>query len=604
MEKRTLLAIVLSLGVMIGFLWLQSVLYPPAQPKPPSEQVQSPATVAESPVPAPVTERIEEPQPQDTQVSAFPEVATEEIMEETVVVETDLIRVVLSNAGGDIVSFRLKNHLDHGEPVEMIFAGKSGSQAFSVALGNMEDVISKRVMPISSNFRVRRISNLIVEFSGDFLNPSGGTFTLIKRFEFKPGEYMFELTIGLNGGNSIDTFNFRGAAYTLAFSPQIGPGFEKLDQRYEYRRYMTYKAKLKTEKVTEREPLIIESQPAWAAITGKYFALIALPYANQYSLAFSALPESGIPNASRLYITRPAFNSSRLEDKYHFYLGPKNQETLSTYNRGDNGFKLFDTDLFEIANSKGFLAPLEKVLKWLLQIFYKIIPNYGVAIILLTLLVRLLMFPLTKKGSESTLRMQALSPKIKEIQAKYKDNPQKMNAEMAEFYKKEGYNPLSGCLPMIIQIPIFFAMYNLFNNHFDLRGAMFIPGWIPDLSAPEAIYNFPDGFKLPILGWTALRLLPFIYVGSQLIYGKVTQTPDQQGNSQMKFMLYIMPIAFFFILYDVPSGLLIYWIMSNLLTLVQQVIINKFILHNKAAIAEAEPKHVIAPNIPRKKKKK
>jgi len=603
MEKRTLLAIVLSLGVMVGFLWLQSVLYPPPPPKPPSEQTsQSPVTSAESPASAPATERIDEPQA--TQVSSIPEAAAEEIREETVVVETDLLRVVLSNAGGDIISFKLKNHLDHGEPVEMIFAGSSGSQAFSVALGNMEDVIAKRVMPINSNFRVRRISNLIVEFSRDFLNPSGGSFTLLKRYEFKPGEYMFELTVGLNGGNSSDSFNFRGAAYTLAFGPQIGPGFEKLDQRYEYRRYMTYKAKLKTEKVNEREPLIIESQPAWAAITGKYFALIALPYANQYSLAFSASPQGGIPNASRLYISRPAFNSSRLEDKYHFYLGPKNQETLSTYNRGDNGFKLFDTDLFEIANSKGFLAPLEKLLKWLLQIFYKIIPNYGVAIILLTLLVRLLMFPLTKKGSESTLRMQALSPKIKEIQTKYKDNPQKMNAEMAEFYKKEGYNPLSGCLPMIIQIPIFFAMYNLFNNHFDLRGAMFIPGWIPDLSAPEAIYNFPNGFKLPLLGWTAIRLLPFIYVGSQLLYGKVTQTPDQQGNSQMKIMLYFMPIAFFFILYDVPSGLLIYWIMSNVLTLAQQVIINKFILQKKAVVAETGPKPVIAPNIPRKKRKK
>ena len=603
MEKRTLLAIVLSLVVMVGFLWLQSILYPAPEPKPPSEQAsQSQATGVESVSPAPATERIDEPQ--GTQVSSLPEAAVEEIREETVVVETDLLWVVLSNAGGDIVSFRLKNHLDHGEPVEMIFAGSSGSQAFAIALGNMEDVIAKRVLPINSNFRIRRISNLIVEFSRDFLNPSGGSFTLVKRYEFKPGEYMFELTIGLNGGNSTDSFNFRGAAYTLAFGPQIGPGFEKLDQRYEYRRYMTYKGKLKTEKVNERDPLIIETQPAWAAITGKYFALIALPYANQYSLAFYASPESGIPNASRLYISRPAYNSSRLEDKYHFYLGPKNQETLSTYNRGDNGFKLFDTDLFEIANSKGFLAPLEKVLKWLLQIFYMVIPNYGVAIILVTLVVRLLMFPLTKKGSESTLRMQALSPKIKEIQTKYKDNPQKMNAEMAEFYRKEGYNPLSGCLPMIIQIPIFFAMYNLFNNHFDLRGAMFIPGWIPDLSAPEAIYNFPNGFKLPFLGWTAIRLLPFIYVGSQLLYGKVTQTPDQQGNSQMKIMLYVMPIVFFFILYDVPSGLLIYWIMSNVLTLVQQVIINKFVLKKKALVAEAAPKPVIAPNIPRKKRKK
>jgi YidC/Oxa1 family membrane protein insertase len=235
------------------------------------------------------------------------------------------------------------------------------------------------------------------------------------------------------------------------------------------------------------------------------------------------------------------------------------------------------------------------------MLFYRIIPNYGVAIILLTILVKALMFPLTKKGSESTMRMQTLAPKIKEIQEKYKDNPQKMNQEMAGFYKKEGYNPLSGCLPMIIQIPIFFAMYNLFNNHFDLRGAMFIPGWIPDLSLPEAIWSFPDGFKLPFLGWSALRLLPFVYVGSQLLYGKVTQTPDQQSNTQMKFMLYAMPLIFFFILYDVPSGLLIYWIMSNILTMVQQLSINKYLVKKKAAALAAEPpKPVIAP---RKKRK-
>jgi YidC/Oxa1 family membrane protein insertase len=132
---------------------------------------------------------------------------------------------------------------------------------------------------------------------------------------------------------------------------------------------------------------------------------------------------------------------------------------------------------------------------------------------------------------------------------------------------------------------------------------MFIPGWIPDLSIPESIIDFPDGFRLPILGWTALRALPFIYVGSQLIYGKVTQMPGQQSNTQMKMMLYVMPIAFFFILYNVPSGLLIYWIFSNILTLVQQVIINKYIHAKKAAEPEPPPvtKTVIAP--PKKRKK-
>jgi YidC/Oxa1 family membrane protein insertase len=193
--------------------------------------------------------------------------------------------------------------------------------------------------------------------------------------------------------------------------------------------------------------------------------------------------------------------------------------------------------------------------------------------------------------------MQALSPKIKEIQDKFKDNPNKMNVEMAELYKKEGYNPLSGCLPMLLQIPIFFAMYNLFNNHLDLRGALFIPGWIPDLSVPESIWNFSP-FQIPFLGWSNLRLLPFLYLGSQLMYGKVTQTPDQQNNSQMKMMLYMMPIVFFFVLYDVPAGLLLYWIMSNLLTMVQQLTINKYLAKKKMQMA-----HVTGPVIaPRRKK--
>jgi YidC/Oxa1 family membrane protein insertase len=409
---------------------------------------------------------------------------------------------------------------------------------------------------------------------------------------------MFELAITLDGSTSSSGFNFDSNAYTLSFGPQIGPYFDKLDNRYEYRWYFTYiNGKRKNAKANE----IIDSRPTWAAITGKYFAFIAIPYLTQYSINFTENAEEGLSSASRFNIMRPAVNSSRTEDIYRFYLGPKTQEALAVYNTGKNEFGMKDTQLDEVANSRGFLSilsPLEKLLKWLLLVFYRIVHNYGVAIILLTLLVKIVFFPLTKKGSEATIRMQSFTPKIKELQEKYKGNPQKLNTEMAALYKKEGYNPISGCLPMLLQIPIFIAMYNLFNNHFDIRGAMFIPGWIPDLSIPEAIVNFPNGFRLPILGWTALRALPFIYVGSQLLYGKVTQTPGQQSNTQMKVMLYVMPIAFFFILYNVPSGLLIYWIFSNVLTLVQQVIINKYI-HTK----EPEPRTAVTVIAPKKKKK-
>jgi YidC/Oxa1 family membrane protein insertase len=576
---------VLSIVVIVVFYVIQGLFFPPPTPA-------IVETETEQSVPVQLSEnapRTDEGEKSDGEMSLFQtspiETAadTTPTSEERIVIDNGVIIATFSNAGGDIVSYKLREHSDKENFVEMIVSGEKEAHAFSIAFGGIDAV------PVSTFFNTRRVSQNIIEFYRDFKTAGedgANTFRLTKRYEFKPNEYMFDLTIILNGQQNV-SFNFAGTAYTLGFGPQIGPKFEKLDQRYEYRNYYTYtNGKRKLEKVNANgTPTIIGNRPAWASIAGKYFTLIALPYPAQYDIAFSAKKEAGVAVASRLFIVRPSLSISQTEDKYRFYLGPKSQEALAVYNNGKNAFNLTNMDLIKVADTSGILAPLEVALKWLLMFFYKLIPNYGVAIILLTLFVKLIFFPLTRKSSESTLRMQTLAPKIKEIQDKYKDNAQKMNAEMAEFYKKEGYNPMSGCLPLIIQIPIFFAMYNLFNNHFDLRGAMFIPEWIPDLSLPEAVWNFPDGFRLPILGWTAIRALPFIYVASQLLYGKITQTPGQaNNNTQMKLMLYAMPIVFFFILYDVPSGLLIYWIMSNLLTLFQQLLINKFLAQKKATI--------------------
>jgi YidC/Oxa1 family membrane protein insertase len=596
MERNTIIAVVLSTIVLIGFYVIQGALYPPQQPAVVEQQYQPPAVV----VPADPSVELQFPSVDDVQTQEIIQPIQEqpafmdEIPDSTpaevqyVTINTELITVVLTSAGGDMVSWKLKEHFDNNDYVEMILSGNAEARAFSLAFGGSD------AQPVSSNFNVNRLSQYSVEFFRDFTAGTDGSFRLTKRYDFKPNDYMFELTVTLDGGHSMQSFNFAGNAYTLAFGPQIGPKFEKLDNRYDYRQYQIYlNGKRRNVKVNE----LVDTRPAWAAISGKYFALIAIPYLAQYDISFSERAEPGVVSSSRLNIIRPSVNASKVADTYRFYLGPKTQETLATYNTGRNDFGVKDMHLIEVASTRGILAPLERVLKWFLLIFYRIVPNYGIAIIMVTLLVKIVFFPLTKKGSLATLRMQALSPKIKELQEKHKSNPQKLNAEMAAFYKQEGYNPLAGCLPMLLQIPLFIAMYSLFNNHFDLRGAMFIPGWIPDLSLPESIYNFPPEFKLPILGWNALRLLPFIYVGSQLLYGRVTRTPDQQGNAQMKMMLYVMPIMFFFILYNVPSGLLLYWIFSNLLTLVQQVIINKYFLPKTK---QAIPQPVIAPGKKRK----
>jgi YidC/Oxa1 family membrane protein insertase len=188
-------------------------------------------------------------------------------------------------------------------------------------------------------------------------------------------------------------------------------------------------------------------------------------------------------------------------------------------------------------------------------------------------------------------KMATLNPKMAEIRTRLKGKPDKMNQEIAALYKKEKINPMSGCLPMLLQLPVFFALYNLLNSHFELRGAMFIPGWIPDLSSPESILTF--GFTIPLIGWTALRALPILMVVSQILASKFTQPPSaapQQGGAQMKMMTYALPVVFLFILYDMPSGLVLYWTVQNILSAFQQMYINS--LKKKkddAAAAAATP---------------
>ncbi|MDR2900808.1 MAG: membrane protein insertase YidC [Treponema sp.] len=600
MEKNTILAIVLSVVVVVGWTIVQGIFFTPEPlaPAPTSVTANQPLIQESSPVLGAVSENAGSGIQAVAGTITDAATDSENIAEEHITIDTDLVTIVFSNKGGDIVSYKLKEHNDKDNLVEMVLPGTAEAHAFTVAFGDYN------AQPIQNLFSVNRVSPTVIEFSRDFsiatANGEAGQFRLIKRYELIPDEYLFQLSIAIDGGSMIPQLSNSNIAYTLGFGPQIGPAFEKLDQRYEYRHYLTYRdSKRREERVTGTKTIDYDTK--WAAIAGKYFTVIALPDNVPVTYTFSTQAEPGLSDASRLFMTRPSLSGSKTIDTYRFYIGPKNQNDLAIYDNADNQLKLQGTGINAVASSSGFWAPLETALKWLLQLFYKVIPNWGVAIILLTLFVKLVFFPLTKKSSETTLRMQALAPKVKEIQEKYKENPQKLNAEMAALYKKEGANPVAGCLPMLLQLPIFFAMYNLFNNHFDLRGAMFIPGWIPDLSLPESIWNFSP-VTLPILGWSDIRLLPFIYVGSQLLYGKITQTPDQKGNTQMKMMLYVMPIMFFFILYNVPSGLLVYWIMSNVLTLFQQLIINKYIAKKKAAIATVEEKdNVIAP--PRKKKK-
>ena len=590
MEKNTLLAIVLAVVVMIVFSVVQGIFFAPTPPQQDSLSPESPALSVSPVAPGSFVPSVEEPESEEEEEA--PPAVVDPGFEQIVRIDTDILSVVLTNAGGNIASFRLNRHMDGGEPLDMIFSGESEATAFELSFGGPD------ALPRAEFFDVRRPTDHSVIFSRYYSLPDrpGAQFRLEKEYRFHPGEYMFELIVRLDGGHLVDGFYFGdNAAYTLSFGPQIGPRFESISAgrgfgagQGDFRQYFSFQGGRGRTSSERANGSRITTRPQWAAIAGQYFALIAIPLLpGGFDLSFTERPEPGVPSASRLHIIRPPVQGPRAEDHFRFFLGPRSLDVLQTYNTGNNAFGITGMQLTEMAGNRGFFAPLERVLLWILNFFYGLARNYGVAILLLTLLVRIALFPLTKKQSESMMRMQAFAPKIKELQEKYKDNKQKLNLEMMELYKKEGYNPLKGCLPMLLQFPIFIAMFNLFRTHFELRGAMFIPGWIPDLSLPESIWNFPPGVVLPILGWTAIRLLPFVQAATQILSMKIMQTPDQKSNKQMRVIMYIMPVVFFFILYDMPSGLLVYWTFTNALTMVQHVALTKYLRSRKPAPAPA-----------------
>lgn len=600
-SRRTILAVVLSTVIVgVGFM-LQNVFFPPA-PQSAQSTVQTTqqlsettgapppaATVLADPfAPAPTVS----PTPRAPAAASMPAVEAP-VAENAYTIETDLLRAVISNAGGDIVSLQLKEHKDKDGYVDLIVPGEKGSQGISLAFGGPGAPTVRELMNVSWLDTDRKT----IQFSRVFYARSseGGElkpFTYKKTYTFRNGEYLFGMAIGLEGENGAQVpLNTNGTAYTLSVGPQIGPRFDHLSKNADYRKYiLEVEGKKKTEMPKAGSIQTIKERPSWGSLTGKYFSFIAIPELPFASFSYLQGQDPLIKQTNTMYLSRPALSSSAQTDTYYFYFGPRTNSQLAKYEYADkNSFGLSAMRLEDVVERSNLLGWLETILKFLLNISYKLVPNYGIAIILVTIFIKILFFPLTKKSSISTARMQELQPKLQELQAKYKGNPQKLNQEMAEFYKRENYNPMSGCLPMLIQLPLFIAMYNLFNNHFDLRGASFIGGWINDLSLPESIVNF-GAFRLPILGWNDLRALPIIYLASQLLYGKFTQSPQGGQNAgQMKMMMYGMPIMFFFILYDVPSGLLLYWIVSNVLTIGQQVLIKDMLKKHKLRVATAAP---------------
>ncbi|MFA7257090.1 MAG: membrane protein insertase YidC [Kiritimatiellales bacterium] len=246
------------------------------------------------------------------------------------------------------------------------------------------------------------------------------------------------------------------------------------------------------------------------------------------------------------------------------YIGPKDYGFLKTQGMDQVEVMEFkSTGFWKFMNP--VMYPIKTGLLWGLDTLYKVVRNYGVAIMLLTIIVRVIFWPITHKGTESMRRMQALQPQLKEIREKFKDNPQRMQQETMQFYKENKVNPLGGCLPMFVQIPVFIALYTVLRSAIELRFSKFL--WISDLSEPENLF----AGMIPVVG--SLNILPLLMSATMIWQQKMT--PSAGDPQQQKMMAVMMPIMMLFFFYTMPSGLVLYWTTSNLIMIIQMLIKKK-----------------------------
>ena len=379
-----------------------------------------------------------------------------------------------------------------------------------------------------------------------------------------------------------------------------GGGFLEIEDKQEAgieNRYMKnlflIDGSIRGKKPKRGSPQEFKGEIDWAGIESNYYVALLVPESFQGTYVRSLVRSRNEydtvingENVKRTYgsieIGGPSFTLSpgTVERfSYMLFVGPKHKDALV---QGGHDLEkiVFHSIVFVPAIFRPLCLGLLGCLRWL----ETLAGNYGMAIILLTVLVRLVTHPLTHKGIKlqaKTMEEQAkIRPYMEEINKKYKDNPQKKNQETMKLYKEHGINPLGfmrGCLPMLLQIPIFFALYYVLLQSIDLKGQSFL--WIADLSKPDALYTFKN-FSLPLMG-PHLNLLPILMAASQIVVSKFTM--PQTGDAMQKQMMYFMPVFLLVILYNFSSGLILYWLVSNVWQSAHQIIAKRMIAKEKPA---------------------
>lgn len=318
----------------------------------------------------------------------------------------------------------------------------------------------------------------------------------------------------------------------------------------------------------------------WAGVQSTYFLSVVLPDAPREASARFVATVPGRAGVVQVFFDpvelKPGQSASR---EFRGYMGPKEVDRLAAL--GGGAVRSIDLGW-------SWLAPMTRFFAWMLRALYSLplLGNYGVAIVILTILVRVVTAPLVTKQMRSMEGMRGLQPKIKELQEKYKDDRQKQSEEMMRLYRKEGVNPLGGCLPMILQLPVMIGLFYALRSSIELREAPFF-GWIHDLSAPETLFVIP-GLEVPV------RVLPLVMGGTMILQQKLTPQPTMDAT-QARMMSTVMPIVMTVVFYQFASGLVLYWMLSNILAIAHQMWIRragrKPVGTRKAGVQKAGRKH-------------
>ncbi len=533
MEKRLIVFIALTFIVLL----LYNQIFPPAK-KPTANKKQTTESVKKAAKPAAVAPEKSVAKPASS-VKPAPVVTLKDT--KPVMVETPLFVALFSRYGGRLVSWKLKKFKDvmgpKGKPVELIRAAFPNLPFKTALLQKNTDITDDAPMKTDRE--------TLVLHPGD--SPGTLTFSgerdgvrITKRYTFYPDTYSADLDWTLE--NTTEQKLVGDAAISLINKP---PDKKKKSGygHHEYSADILKGSSVVREELKKIEkPIPVEGKIRWASLNEKFFVTLLAPKSAVFSqviLYNKSKTLDAVMEANALVID-PATTQ---HFKFRIYNGPKLLANLRKF--GEDAPKVIDYGWFGI-----IARPLMRFLIFTNQYTH----NYGIDIILLTILIKIVFWPLTHKSYKSMSDMQKVQPLMKKLREKYKDDKERLNKEIMALYKQHKVNPLGGCLPMVLQIPVFFALYKALLDSVELRHAPFM-WWIQDLSAKDPYYITPI-----IMGLT------------MLIQQKMTPTT---GDPKMAKMMLLMPVVFTFMFLNFPSGLVIYWLLNNVLSIGQQYYTNR-----------------------------